>query len=187
MALMKTPICDFGIAAPRFSLKNVLDDDIWDLVRVRGEQGTLIMFICNHCPYVQAIIEPLVVDLKQLQSKGIGVAAIMSNDVATHPADSPENMKQFATDHDFSFPYLFDETQKVARDYDAVCTPDFFGYNDNLTLQYRGRFSTQGQGIPENDSDHELLLAMQQIAVTGQGPKNQMASMGCSIKWRERA
>ena len=184
MALMQTPVCDFDKPAPSFDLINVLDKEQWDLARVAGERGTLILFICNHCPYVKAIIEHLVADIKQLQADGIGVAAIMSNDVATHPEDSPENMKEFAVAHGFSFPYLYDETQSIAKAYDAVCTPDFFGYNQDLGLQYRGRYSSGGKDAPKTEQAHELLIAMQQIANTGHGPSEQTPSMGCSIKWR---
>ena len=186
MTLMSTPICQFGLAASDFSLKNVLDDELWNLARVQGECGTLIMFICNHCPYVQAIIQALVADIQQLQAEGIGVAAIMSNDVSTYPADSPQHMKLFAQKYNFSFPYLWDDSQTVAQAYEAVCTPDFFAYNADLELQYRGRFSASGQDEPQQEADHELLIAMRQIAATGQGPETQIASMGCSIKWRDK-
>ena len=186
MALEHTPICDFGWSAPDFALKGT-DGKIHSLQDVKGENGTLIMFICNHCPYVKAIITRLVDDVKKLQSQGIGVVAIMSNDTEAYPADSYENMQAFAAGHGFTFPYVIDEDQTIAKAYDAVCTPDFFGFNKDLGLQYRGRFDTAGRNAPGADNRHELLEAMQQVAKTGQGPKDQIPSMGCSIKWHQQA
>ena len=184
MALLKTPICEFGQEAIDFDLKSVSGEKV-NLDEVAGENGTLIMFICNHCPYVQGIIDPLVEDIEVMQDAGIGVAAIMSNDADRYPADSFENMKEFAIEHDFSFPYLIDDTQDVAKAYDAVCTPDFYGFNSDLELQYRGRFSSSGMNH-DAGAEHELLKAMLKIAETGEGPADQNPSMGCSIKWRER-
>jgi hypothetical protein len=142
------------------------------------------MFICNHCPYVKAVIDRIGRDARELQKMGIGVAAIMSNDPSEYPEDSFENMQKLAREQDFSFPYLYDATQDVARAYDAVCTPDFFGFNRDLELQYRGRLDASGRAPAAPDVRRELLEAMRQIAATGNGPQEQVASMGCSIKWR---
>jgi len=182
MPALTTPICDFGWKAVDFSLDGV-DGRIHGLQDVRGDAGTLIMFICNHCPYVRAVIDRLVKDVKALQEIGIGVAAIMPNDTEAYPADSFENMKAFAAEHGFTFPYLIDRTQEVARAYDAVCTPDFFGFDADLGLQYRGRLDASRMEVVP-DARSELLEAMRGVAETGQGPQDQIASMGCSIKWR---
>lgn len=170
-----TPICNFGEKAKDFSLKST-DGKKISLTDIKGEKGTLIMFICNHCPYVKSVISALVADCKYLETFGIKSVAIMSNDVTVYPEDSFDNMKIFAKKNNFSFPYLFDEDQTVAKNYGAVCTPDFFGYNENLELQYRGRIFAA--------RPTELSIAMQQISKTGNGPKNQFPSMGCSIKWK---
>lgn len=151
---------------------------------IRGQNGTLLMFICNHCPYVKGVIARLVDDVRALQGEGIGVAAIMSNDTAAYPADSFENMKRFAAEHDLPFPYLIDETQAVARGYGAVCTPDLFGFNRDGELQYRGRVDSAGSRPPTGGEKRELREAMRLIARTGQGPAEQAPSIGCSIKWR---
>ena len=181
MALTQTPLCNFGWKAKGFSLKGV-DGKVYKLDDIKGKNGTLIMFICNHCPYVQGIITPLVADVKKLQDQGIGVVAISANDAINYPVDSFDNMKIFARQHNFNFPYLYDESQDVARSYDAVCTPDFFGFNQDLALQYRGRFdSSRDKTTPFK---HELLDAMQQVVKTGEGPKQQLPSMGCNIKWK---
>ncbi len=181
MAAMTTPICDFGLPAVDFSLEGV-DGRTYSLDDVRGETGTLVMFICNHCPYVRAVIDRIVRDVGELAPLGVGAVAIMPNDTEAYPADSFENMKAFAKAHDFSFPYVIDRTQEVARAYDAVCTPDFFGFNKDLQLQYRGRVDeSRTEGVP--GARRELFEAMKQIAETGQGPVDQIASMGCSIKW----
>jgi hypothetical protein len=149
-----------------------------------GDKGLLLVFICNHCPYVVAIVERLVADVKTLQAKGVNVMAIMSNDYRVVEADSPPNMKAFAAHYGFTFPYLVDESQVVGRAYNAICTPDFFGFNRHGELQYRGRLDDAGRG-PAEDRTKELVEAMQQVALTGQGPIEQTPSMGCSIKWRE--
>jgi len=181
----ETPICDFGWKAVDFLLPD-LDGNMVSLADISGENGTLIAFICNHCPYVRAIIDRLVADAKQLQEQGIGVVAIMSNDYQAYPDDAPENMKAFAAQHGFNFPYLLDETQEIARAYDAICTPDFFGFNKNLELQYRGRLdSSRREAVP--DAKRELLDAMRQVAETGAGPADQIPSMGCTIKWKQAA
>tara|TARA_B100001113_G_scaffold226598_1_gene186028 strand:- start:348 stop:902 length:555 start_codon:yes stop_codon:yes gene_type:complete len=182
MALTKTPICDFGKKAEEFNLKSI-DNKIVSLKDIRGKNGTLIMFICNHCPYVKAIIKDLVNDCNELRNIGINAAAICSNDVKNYPEDSFEKMIEFAKENKFEFPYLHDETQKVAQNYGAVCTPDFFGYNNNLELQYRGRMRELKDLKPVNNGESDLLLALKQIATTGNGPKNQIPSMGCNIKW----
>lgn len=185
MALTQTPICDFGQKPPSFELEGT-DGNTYRFEDIRGERGTLIMFICNHCPYVRAIAGRLAEDVKALQEYGIGAAAIMPNDTEAYPEDSFENMKRFAKDHGFNFPYLIDRTQNVARAYGAVCTPDFFGYNAKDELQYRGRLDeSKTQLVP--DARRDLLEAMRQVADTGQGPREQISSMGCSIKWRNVA
>ena len=182
MALAKTPICNFGERAKKFSLQSTENKKI-TIEDVRGENGTLIMFICNHCPYVKAIIKDVVEDVKYLESLGIKSAAIMSNDVKNYPEDSFENMISFSKFHGFSFPYLIDETQNVAKEYGAVCTPDFFGYNKDLELQYRGRIRELKDLKPVRSGDSDLRSAMQLVAESGRGPSNQIPSMGCSIKW----
>ena len=182
MTLTKTPICDFGKKAETFKL-NSTDNKIVSLSDIKGENGTLIMFICNHCPYVKAVIEDIVQDCKKLEKVRIKSVAIMSNDVKNYPEDSFENMIKFSQNHNFNFPYLFDETQEVAKNYGAVCTPDFFGYNGNLELQYRGRIRELKELKPVRSGDSDLFEAMKQIAETENGPKDQIPSMGCNIKW----
>ena len=182
MTLTKTPICNFGEKAKDFNLLSTENKKV-SLENVKGERGTLIMFICNHCPYVKAIIKDIVQDVKFLESLGIKSTAIMSNDVNNYPEDSFENMISFAKLHDFSFPYLIDETQKVAKEYGAVCTPDFFGYNKNLELQYRGRIRELKELKPVRKGDSELKSAMKLVAESGKGPASQIPSMGCNIKW----
>jgi peroxiredoxin len=185
MALVHTPICDFGWKAKNFSARGT-DGETHTLTNIRGTKGTLVVFICNHCPYVRAISNRLSDELKALQKIGIGVIAIMSNDISLSPGDSFENMKNFADAHRFNFPYVIDESQDIARNYDAVCTPDFFGFNADDELQYRGRLDeSKMQSVP--GAKRELFEAMKLIAETGQGPKEQIASMGCSIKWRSAA
>lgn len=181
---VETPICDFGWQAPDFSLPGA-DGKTYTLADVQGENGTLIVFMCNHCPYVLAVLERLIRDVKDLQAKGIGVAAINANDPSQYPADSFDNMKKMATEHGFTFPYLFDESQDVARAYDAVCTPDFFGFDKDLGLQYRGRLDASKKETAPADARRDLYEAMAQVAETGHGPKEQIPSMGCSIKWKQ--
>ena len=183
MALKQTPICDFGWKAPDFALPDLGGEEV-ALRDVAGPNGALIMFICNHCPYVRAIIDRLVDDVNELQAHGVGVAAIMSNDFKAYPADAPEHMRAFANTHAFTFPYLLDETQSVARDYGAVCTPDFYGFDADLGLQYRGRLDAGRLDPPPSGAPRELLDAMKAVAKTGQGPRDQQPSMGCSLKWR---
>ena len=179
---LKTPICDFGQAAKSFELKST-NNEIIKLNDVKGTNGTLVMFICNHCPYVKAIIKDIVEDCKNLEKLGVKAVAICSNDTINYPEDSFENMIEFTKKHQFNFPYLFDETQNVAKSYDAVCTPDFFGYNNHLELQYRGRIRELVNLKPVRAGDSDLYSAMKQIAETGKGPKTQIPSAGCSIKW----
>lgn len=183
MVSTETPICEFGKPAIDFSLPGT-DGKIWTLDDCRGENGLLIMFICNHCPYVKAILDRLVRDTNELKQLGINSVAISANDVADYPEDSFDNMKLFAEQNEFSFPYLYDETQEVAQAYGAVCTPDFFGYNKDLTLQYRGRLDASRKEAAPADVRRDLFEAMQQVAKTGHGPEQQIPSMGCSIKWR---
>tara|TARA_Y100000590_G_scaffold441261_1_gene567686 strand:+ start:542 stop:1096 length:555 start_codon:yes stop_codon:yes gene_type:complete len=182
MALTKTPICDFGKKADDFNLKST-ENKMISLNDVKGENGTLIMFICNHCPYVLATIKEAIKNSKDLENDGIKSLAIMSNDPKVYNEDSFENMIKFAEDNKFNFPYVIDQTQEVGKSYGAVCTPDFFGYNKNLELQYRGRIRELKDLKPVNNDDSELLRAMKVIAKTGIGPKEQYPSMGCSIKW----
>ena len=184
MALMHTPICDFGWQAPDFDLPDA-DGKRHTLQTLRGPKGLLLMFICNHCPYVLAIIDRLVREAQAVQGLGMGVAAIMPNDWSVYPADAPDKMAAFAKENGFTFPYLIDETQAVARAYDAVCTPDFFGFDADLGLQYRGRLDASGRNSAPPDARRELYVAMQGIAAGEGGPRDQTASMGCSIKWRE--
>jgi peroxiredoxin len=160
------------------------DGSRYTLDRVKGENGTLVVFICNHCPYVKGVIERLADDCRALIAEGIGVAAIMPNDTIAYPADSFENMKRFAEQHRLPFPYLIDETQEVARAYGAVCTPDLFGFNREGALQYRGRVDSAGSRPPSGSEKRELREGMLQIARTGKGPTEQFPSIGCSIKWR---
>jgi len=178
-----TPVCDFGWKAPRFTLPGV-DGKTYSLEELKGPNGTLVVFICNHCPYVKAVIDRLVRDATELKGLGINTVAICSNDATTHPDDSFEHMKDFAQEHGFTFPYLHDETQDAARAYDAACTPDFFGFNKGLELQYRGRLDESGRDPAGPDVRRELFEAMKQIAETGQGPQRQTPSIGCSIKWK---
>ncbi len=182
MVLTKTPICNFGEKAKDFNLKSTENKQI-SLKDVTGANGTLVMFICNHCPYVKAIIKDLVNDVKFLESLGIKSVGIMSNDVKNYPDDSFENMISFSKLHNFSFPYLIDEKQNIAKEYGAVCTPDFFGYNKNLELQYRGRIRELKDLKPVKKGDSDLKLAMKLVAETEKGPEDQIPSMGCNIKW----
>ena len=180
---IQTPICDFGQKAIPFELKST-ENKILSLNDIKGEKGTLIMFICNHCPYVKDITKELVEDCSELKKIGIKTVAICSNDFVKYPADSYENMIKFSNKNHFNFPYLHDETQEIAKAYDAVCTPDFFGYNKNLELQYRGRLRELKKFIPVKNGESDLLTAMKQIAVTGKGPEVQIPSAGCGIKWK---
>ena len=183
MTLTKTPICEFGKKAEDFKLKSV-NNEIISLKDIKGTKGTLIMFICNHCPYVKAIIEDLIKDCKSLKNEGINSVAIMSNDTKNYPEDSFDKMILFAKENRFQgLHYLIDETQEIAKNYGAVCTPDFFGYNKDLELQYRGRIRELKNLKPVGKNDSDLKLAMGMIAKTQKGPDEQIPSMGCNIKW----
>ena len=182
MSLTKTPICNFGEEAKDFKLISTENKKV-SLDDIKGKNGILIMFICNHCPYVKAVINDIVEDAKYLESLEIKSTAIMSNDVKNYPEDSFDNMIAFSKSNNFSFPYLFDDTQETARLFDAVCTPDFFGYNKDLELQYRGRFKELKNLKTINSNDSDLFKAMKLIASSNKGPQNQIPSMGCSIKW----
>ena len=177
------PVCDFGLLAPDFALP-CTDGRTWRLSDVAGPRGTLVMFICNHCPYVRSVLDRIIRDARDLLTLGVGVAAISANDPADYPQDDFASMQRMARDHGFPFPYLFDESQQIAKAYGAVCTPDFFGYNAALGLQYRGRLDASGRNAGPADARRDLYEAMRQIAETGHGPRDQIASMGCSIKWR---
>jgi peroxiredoxin len=178
----QAPVCDFGWKAVDFRLPGV-DGKTYRLEDVRGPRATLVMFICNHCPYVRAVIDRIVRDVRELQRHGVGAVAIMPNDTASYPEDSFDNMKRFAREHAFCFPYLIDESQDTARAYDAACTPDFFGFNAALELQYRGRLDASRM-TPMAGARRDLFEAMKVIAETGEGPREQVPSIGCSIKWK---
>lgn len=185
MAALETPPVKIGWKAVDFKLKGT-DGKTWSPAEAKGPKGLVVMFICNHCPFVQAVAEKLAHDMKELKALGIGAIAVMSNDVANYPEDSFDNMKKFKAQHGFDFPYVIDETQAVAKAYDAVCTPDFFGFDANLTLQYRGRLDDSGMQKKQGGV-RELYEAMKQVAATGKAPAAQKPSIGCSIKWRDAA
>ncbi len=182
MVSLTTPVCDFGWQAPDFDLPGT-DGQRHTLASTRGAQGLLVMFICNHCPYVQAVIRRIVRDCRELREHGIGAVAVMSNDPSDYPEDSWDNMRRLARELDFPFPYVLDETQAVAKAYGAVCTPDFFGFNASLALQYRGRLDASRKETAA-DATRELYAAMVEVARSGRGPREQIPSIGCSIKWR---
>lgn len=185
MAMVESRMLPIGSPAPDFTLPDTVSGQNLSLADVRGERGTLVMFICNHCPYVRAVIDRIVRDAKALQALGVGVVAISANDVAAYPEDAPEQMVTMAEKNGFTFPYLYDESQEVARAFEAVCTPDFFGYNAAGKLQYRGRLDASRREAGPADLRRDLFEAMKQVAETGKGPKEQVASIGCSIKWKE--
>lgn len=184
MVALNPPVCDFGWRAPTFDLPGT-DGGRHTLASARGPNGLLVMFICNHCPFVKAVIDRLVRDCRDLRAHGVGSIAVMSNDPAVYAEDSFANMQRWASELDFPFPYVYDESQAVAKAYGAVCTPDFFGFNSKLELQYRGRLDASGRDPAPADTPRELFDAMVQIARTGEGPRQQTPSIGCSIKWRE--
>lgn len=184
MVSLHPPVCDFGQAAPDFRLPGV-DGREWTRDQCMGEKGLLVMFICNHCPYVKSVLDRIVRDAAELQGIGINTVAIMSNDPAEYPEDSFANMQVVSQQNGFSFPYLIDGTQQVAKAYGAVCTPDFFGYNASGELQYRGRLDESRKVPAAVDARRDLFEAMRQVAATGEGPAEQIPSMGCSIKWRD--
>ena len=184
MVSLQTPICDFGWKAPDFDLPGV-DGKHYRLADVMGPKGLLVMFICNHCPYVKAIRQRIVRDAKELLAYGIHCAAISANDATQFPEDDFEHMKKIANEWALPFPYLYDESQAVAKAYGAVCTPDFFGFNRQLELQYRGRLDESRKDTAAENVRRDLFEAMRQVAQAGHGPKDQIPSMGCSIKWKE--
>lgn len=185
MAAQSDPL-NPGAPAPDFALPGV-DGRVWRRDDCRGPNGLLVMFICNHCPYVRAVVDRIVRDARDLAPLGIAAVAISANDPAAYPEDSFERMAQFAREHAFPFPYLYDETQQTARAYGAVCTPDFFGFDARLELQYRGRLDASGRAPAPAGARRELFEAMKLVAATGRGPAEQTPSIGCSIKWREAA
>jgi len=181
---LQTPICDFDLLAPDFALPGV-DGRTWTRDQCTGEKGLLVMFICNHCPYVKAVRERIVRDTRDLAELGVASVAIMSNDPTDYSEDSFENMQRVAEECAFPFPYLLDESQAVAKAYGAVCTPDFFGYNADLRLQYRGRLDESRKETAPEGVRRDLFEAMREVALTARGPREQIPSMGCSIKWRD--
>jgi len=184
MVSLSPPVCTFDLPAPDFALRDT-EGRLWRRDDIAGPRGMLVMFICNHCPYVRAVLDRIVRDARALQALGIGVAAISSNDVVAYPQDDLPHMRELAREQDFSFPYLFDETQDIAKAYGAICTPDFFGYNAAGGLQYRGRLDASGRQPGPTDTRRDLFEAMRAVAETGRGPADQIASIGCSIKWRD--
>ncbi|HEX5125693.1 MAG TPA: thioredoxin family protein [Rhodocyclaceae bacterium] len=184
MVSTSTPVCDFGWLAPDFALPGV-DGRTHTLASTRGPKGLLVMFICNHCPYVKAVIQRIVRDTRELASHGIGSVAIMSNDMSAYPQDGWEPMREWSRELAFPFPYVADETQSVGRAYDAQCTPEFFGFNAQLELQYHGRLDASRKEAAPDDARRELFEAMVQVARSGKGPGEQIASIGCSIKWKD--
>jgi peroxiredoxin len=179
----QAPQAELGFRAPPFTLP-ATDGKTYSLADLKGERGTVVMFICNHCPYVQAVIDRLAADARALAALGVNCVAICSNDAVSYPEDSFANMRVFAKEHALPFPYLHDETQEVAHAYGAVCTPDFFGFNDKLELVYRGRLDEGRTDPPPKGAKRELLDAMTLVARTGEGPAKQMPCVGCSIKWK---
>jgi len=184
MAAKTTPVCNFGWHAPDFDLPGI-DGRRHTLASARGPNGLLVMFICNHCPYVKAVLDRIIRDARELAAHGVGSIAIMSNDPSDYPEDSWANMERVARERAFPFPYVMDGTQAVAKSYGAVCTPDFFGFNSDLELQYRGRLDASGREPAAPGAPRELFEAMLQVTRTGEGPREQTASIGCSIKWKE--
>lgn len=178
------PVCDFGRPMPDFNLPDAIAGRVFKPAAIRGAKATLVMFICNHCPYVRTVLDRILRDATELQTKGVGVVAISSNDIEAYPQDSPEHMKALALEKGFTFPYLFDQEQEAARSFGAKCTPDFFGYNAMGELQYRGRLDAFARKPAPADAERELYQAMLQIATSGKGPEIQHSSMGCSIKWK---
>lgn len=186
MVSLNPPVCDFSAKAPDFKLLGV-DGKAWTLQECMGRNGLLVMFICNHCPYVKAVHGRILRDTRELIGYGINSVAIMSNDTVNYPDDSYENMQRIASEYNYSFPYLIDETQEIAKAYGAVCTPDFFGYNTYFELQYRGRLDASRKDTAPDGTPRDLFEAMKLVAQSGHGPQDQISSIGCSIKWKEEA
>ncbi len=184
MVSLETPVCEFDKAIPGFELPDVYGE-LWTPEKLKGDKGLLVMFICNHCPYVKAIRERLVRDTRELKALGLNSVAIMSNDPTQYEEDSPENMRKIAEQFEFPFPYLLDESQAVAKAFGAVCTPDFFGYNGDLALQYRGRLDESRKETAPEGVRRDLFEAMSEVVESGRGLADQIPSMGCSIKWKE--
>lgn len=184
MASLETPVCEFGWKAVDFDLPGV-DGKRHNLASAKGDNGLLVMFICNHCPYVKSVQDRIIRDVNELTTYGVNAIAIMSNDPADYPEDSFDNMAKIAAQFNYPFPYVWDETQAIAKAYGAVCTPDFFGFNGALELQYRGRLDASRKEAAATDVRRDLFEGMLQVAKTGKGPDDQIPSMGCSIKWRE--
>jgi len=182
MVSLQPPVCDFDLPAVDSDLPGTVGKN-WTVSDCVGEKGLLVMFICNHCPYVQSIRDRIVTATRELKDMGLNSVAIMSNDQTDYPEDSFENMKRVSDEFNFCFPYLLDETQQTAKNYGAVCTPDFFGYNADLKLQYRGRFDESRKIAADENVRRDLFEAMKKIAESGKGPGEQIPSMGCSIKW----
>ncbi|MSO13555.1 thioredoxin family protein [Rickettsiales endosymbiont of Trichoplax sp. H2] len=182
MVALTTPEADKGWNAEEFILLSV-DGNYYDLAKVKGDNGLVVAFICNHCPYVKSIVDKIAREANELRELGIGFVAINSNDSISYPEDSYENMKIFAKEHNFTFPYLLDNTQEIAKKYDAVCTPDFFGFNSKLELQYRGRLDSAKKDIIP-DAKRELFIAMSEVAKTSEFNGEQIPSIGCSLKWK---
>ena len=183
MVSLETPVCEFGLPALPFELEGT-DGKTWSLESARGPNGLLVMFICNHCPYVKAILDRIIRDTAELKEYGIGSIAVMSNDPTVYEEDSFDNMKALAESMAFPFPYTWDKNQSVAEAYGAICTPDFFGFDNDGGLQYRGRLDESGSRPADANARRELFEAMAQVAETGHGPTDQTPSMGCSIKWK---
>ncbi len=186
MVSLNPPVCDFGAKAPDFKLLGV-DGKTWALQDCMGRNGLLVMFICNHCPYVKAVHGRILRDTLELKGYGIESVAIMANDTVNYPEDSYENMQRIAAEYNYPFPYLYDESQEIAKAYGAVCTPDFFGYNADFELQYRGRLDASRKDTAPDGTRRDLFEAMKLVAQTGKGPADQISSIGCSIKWKEDA
>ena len=180
---LESSFCSFGWQAADFRLKSI-DNKFYTLKELKGSKGTLIMFICNHCPYVKAIAKKIAFETNELKKLDVQSIAVMSNDTIDYPEDSFDNMKKFAKNYNFQFPYLIDDSQTIAKQYNAICTPDFYGFNKDLTLQYRGRLDSSGKLGKEKNPTRDLYNAMQEISESSIGPKKQFPSMGCSIKWR---
>ena len=185
MAFTESNMMDLGTLAPDFNLPDTVSGNTVNLQEVKGENGTIIIFLCNHCPYVIHVNEEIVSICNEYAAKGVGSVGISSNDVENYPDDSPEKMKIHAETVKYPFPYLYDEDQSVARSYDAICTPDFFGFNSDMGLQYRGRLDASRKEAGPDNLRRDLYEAMVQVARTGKGPRDQISSMGCSIKWKE--